>query len=218
MKILLLGATGRVGRHLLQQSLERGYIVHAMVRDVSKVKTAHENLIVFEGSPSVKGLLNHAMAGCEAILSALNISRYNDWPWAKLRTPKDFLSSVMKDIIALAPQHHIQRIIFTSAWGVAETKKEIPGWFRWFIEHSNIRYPYEDHARQEELLKQTSLHWTAVRAAGLVNTKKKKTIIVSFDNTPPPRLTIGRRSLASFMLDALEKNMYVREMPVVSEK
>jgi putative NADH-flavin reductase len=174
MKILLLGATGRTGRHLLQKLLKREHIVHALVRNKSKMKIVHENLFVTEGSPSDKDLLNNAMTGCEAILSALNISRNNDWPWSRLRTPKDFLSSVMKNIIELAPRHSIQRIIFTSAWGVAETGKDIPGWFRWFIEHSNIRYPYEDHARQEELLKQTSLRWTAVRAAGMINTKKKE--------------------------------------------
>lgn len=218
MKILLLGATGRTGRHLLQQSLDHGHTVHALVRDKSKIKITYENLMVFEGSPLDKALLSNAMKGCEAMLSALNISRYNDWPWTKLRTPIDFLSSVMKNIIELAPQHHIERIIFTSAWGVAETRKDIPGWFRWFIEHSNILYPYEDHAKQEELLKQTSLQWTSIRAAGLINGKAKKPIIVSFNNTPRPRLTISRRNLAGFMLDVLEKNMYVREMPVVSEK
>jgi hypothetical protein len=42
--------------------------------------------------------------------------------------------------------------------------------------------------------------------------------MVSFNNTPRPRLTIGRRSLASFMLDVLEKNLYVMETPVVSTK
>jgi putative NADH-flavin reductase len=217
MKILLLGATGRTGRYLLQESLDRGHIVHVLVRDKSKLKITHTNLTVYEGTPLDKAVLNTAMTGCDAILSALNISRCNDWPWSNLRTPKDFLSSVMKVIIELAPQHGIQRIVFTSAWGVAETRTDIPGWFRWFIEHSNILYPYEDHARQEDLLKQTSLEWTAIRAVGLINSKRKKTIIVSFNNTPRPRLTIGRRSLAAFMLDVLEKKMYVREMPVVSE-
>ncbi len=218
MTILLLGATGRTGRHLLQESLDRGHIVHALVRDKSKVKIVNENLRVFEGSPSDRVALNKAMTGCESIVSALNISRYNDWPWSKLRSPKDFLSSVMKIIIELAPQHQINRIVFTSAWGAAETRKDIPGWFRWFIEHSNILYPYEDHARQEELLKQTSLEWTGIRAVGLINSTRKKEIIVSFNKVPKPRLTIGRRSLAGFMLEVLEKNLYVRQLPVVSEK
>jgi hypothetical protein len=48
--------------------------------------------------------------------------------------------------------------------------------------------------------------------------KALRAIIVSFNNTPRPGLTISRRNLAAFMLDALEKNMYVRERPVISEK
>ena len=90
MKILLLGATGRTGLHLLRQSLERGHIVHALVRDKRKIKMSHKNLMLSEGSPSDKDLLDNAMKGCEAILSALNISRKSDWPWAKLRTPNNF--------------------------------------------------------------------------------------------------------------------------------
>jgi len=218
MKILLLGATGRTGRHLLQQALDRGHTVHALVRDRRRVKISSENLLLFEGSPLDKATMQNAMAGCEAILSVLNISRNNDWPWSRLRTPKDFLSSVMKNIIELAAQHHIQRIVITSAWGVAETRKDVPGWFRWFIEHSNILYPYEDHARQEDLLKQTSLQWTAIRPVGLVNGETKKAVMVSLNTGPKPRITIGRSSLAAFMLDVLEKNMYLRQMPVVSEK
>ena len=124
----------------------------------------------------------------------------------------------MKLIIELAPPHQINRIVFTSAWGAAETRKDIPGWFRWFIEHSNILYPYEDHARQEELLKQTSLEWTGIRAVGLINSKRKKKIIVSFNKEPKPRLTVGRFGLAAFMLDVLEQNLYVRQLPVISEK
>ena len=81
--------------------------------------------------------------------------------------------TVMKSIIELVPEHRIQPIIFTSARGVAETGKDIPGWFSWFIEHSHIRYPYGDSARHEELLKQTSLQWTAVRAAGRSMEKAK---------------------------------------------
>lgn len=218
MRILILGATGRTGKFLLEEALQRGYHVHVLVRDKSKVTLTHGHLTVFEGSPSDPGALDNAMSGCEAVLSALNVSRKSDFPWAKLRTPPDFLSTVMKSIIELVPHHGIQRIIFTSAWGVAETRKDIPGWFRWFIEHSNIRYPYEDHARQEEIVKQTSLQWTSVRAVGLTNSKNNKEVMISLDNKPKPKILISRRHVAAFMMDVLEKKLYVREMPVVWEK
>jgi putative NADH-flavin reductase len=218
MKILLLGATGRTGKHILDRALQHGHNVHALVRNKQKVSTTHSNLVLFEGDPLDKNILSVAMQGCEAIISALNISRTSDFPWAKLRTPKDFLSSVASNIIEIAPQQNIQRYIFISAWGVAETKKDIPSWFRWFIDHSNIRYPYIDHERAEELLKTSSLQFTAIRPVGLTNFKNQKEIIVSLDNTPKPKLLISRRGLARFVLDVLEKGLYKREIVVVSEK
>ena len=75
MRIFLLGATGRTGKLVMQQALQRDHIVHALVRDKSKVKLSHANLILFEGQPADKAALENAMKGCEAILSALNISR-----------------------------------------------------------------------------------------------------------------------------------------------
>jgi putative NADH-flavin reductase len=216
MKILILGATGRTGQHLLEQALQRGHQVHVLVRDRSKIASHLSSLTIFEGSPLDKSALENAMKGCEAVLSALNVSRTSDWPWAKLRSPKDILSSVTKSLIELMPTYHIRRLIFISAWGVAETKKDIPGWFRWFIDHSNVRYPYLDHENQEELVKQTKLEWTAVRAAGLTNGGKIKKAKLSINNDPKPNWTINRKSVASFMLDILEKNLYAGQAPVIS--
>ena len=161
MHLLILGGTGRTGKHLLQQALQRGHEVNALVRDKNKVSLTDNPLTLFEGTPLDKWALENAMKGCQAVLSALNVSRNSDWPWSKLRSPEDLMSQAMKNVIELAPKYGIQRIIFASAWGVAETKKDIPGWFRWFIDNSNVRYPYADHERQEQLIKQTSLQWTS---------------------------------------------------------
>src|SRR6478672_10306477 len=95
---------------------------------------------------------------------------------AGLRTPKDFLSATMKNIIEVAGKNNIHRVVFTSAWGVSETKKDLPSWFRWLIDHSSLRYPYKDHERQEELIKRSGVEWTAIRPVFLANSKKKKNI------------------------------------------
>jgi putative NADH-flavin reductase len=216
MKILLLGATGRTGKWILEEAIGRNHNVHALVRNAAKVKLSNGRLTLFEGTPTDIVSLEKAMKGCEAIISAINISRTSDFPWSPLRTPKDFLSASMKNIIASAQRHTINRIIITSAWGVAETRSDIPGWFRWFIEHSNIRYPYNDHAVQEELLKESTLNWTSVRPVGLINSKKDKTIMVTLDKMPKPTLMIPRRMVAKFIMDTLEKNLYVKQFPIIS--
>jgi uncharacterized protein YbjT (DUF2867 family) len=218
MRILLLGATGRTGKLLLDQTLKHGHIVHALVRDKRKIPLEKYNLKLFEGSPADKDTLDQAMQGCEAILSVLNISRKYEWPWAGIRTPKDFLSVTMRNIIELCAKNNIRRVVFTSAWGVKETKKDLPGWFRWLVDNSSLKYPYRDHERQEELVENSNLDWTAVRPAFLTNSHHPKEVIVSEQNQPKPRLYLSRKNLAAFMLEALEKNLYLCQAPVLSEK
>ncbi|HEX7847839.1 MAG TPA: NAD(P)-binding oxidoreductase [Chitinophagaceae bacterium] len=218
MQLLLLGATGRTGKHILETALEHGHTVHALVRDKQKINVSHAQLQLFEGDPLNKTILSEAMTGCDAIVNALNISRTSDWPWAKLRSPENLLSAIAQHIIDLTPQHNIDRYVFISAWGVAETRKDIPGWFRWFIEHSNIRYPYADHERQEDLIKKSSLQFTCIRPAGLTNSKKKKELIVTINKEPKPRLLISRSSVAGFVVEVLEKNLYAKGIVTLSEK
>ncbi|MBO9659767.1 MAG: NAD(P)H-binding protein [Chitinophagaceae bacterium] len=217
MRILLLGATGRTGRLLLKQALQRGHEVIVLVRDRNKISFTDPNLRVMQGHPADRACLNTAMKGCDAVLSTLNISRYNDFPWTPLRTPKDFLSNVMTQLIPLCETHNVKRVIFTSAWGVGDTEKDIPGWFRWLVKKSNLRYPYQDLYRTEELVKKTSLDWTAVRPAVLLNSKKISPPRISKENVPIPSLFINRASVASFILDALEQDLCIGETPVISK-
>ncbi|MFA6087914.1 NAD(P)-dependent oxidoreductase [Mucilaginibacter sp.] len=216
MKVLLLGATGRTGELILEELLQRGHTVCALVRDENKMKVTSSALTVFEDSTLDEQTLNAAMQGCEAIISALNISRYRDFPWSALRTPKDFLSATIKKVISAASQHQIKRVIVISAWGVNETRAHIPWWFKWIIDHSNIRFAYQDHELQEQLLKKSDLNWTAIRPAGLTNSSSFRPVKVSINNSPKPSLLIGRKSVAKFTVNVLEQGIYIRQAPVIS--
>lgn len=218
MKILLLGATGRTGRHVLTEALKRGYEVHALVRDPSKVKVQSIGLVLFTGNPENKMALAKAIQGCDAVISTLNISRTSDFPWAGLRTPVNFLENMLGHLIVLMNDEQIKRLILTSAWGVGDSRKEIPGWFKWFIDNSNVGKAYSQHEVQERMLEASELDWTAVRPVGLTNSNKVKELIVSDQGRPKPRLTISRKHTAEFMLNCLEEASYIRATPVISEK
>jgi uncharacterized protein YbjT (DUF2867 family) len=215
-RILILGATGRTGKLLLEQALEKGYKVNALVRNLEAFTVRHENLQLFEGTPADKQLLNEAMQDCQAILSTLNISRKSDFPWSALRTPQHFLSQTVSDIIDLCPAHKISRVIVLSAFGVGESRQYIPTWFRWLIDHSNIGAAYQEHESQERLLEASDLQYTAIRPTSLVNAFRPIDVIVSVRNLPKPGLTISRYNVARFMLDILELQAYLRQTPVVS--
>ena len=174
MKILILGATGRTGKLILEEALNQGYEVNCLVREPKKIKKNHNNLKIFKGSPEQISDLENAIKDCGGIISSLNISRESDFPWSKLRTPPTFLSDVINNIISLTGKSGLARIIVCSAWGVAETEKEIPIWFNWLIKYSNIGVAYKDHERQENKLKKSKLNWTIVRPTGLTNFKNDK--------------------------------------------
>lgn len=216
MKILLLGSTGRTGNLVLKTALEQGFNVNVIVRDSGKLKASSPNLTVYQGLPSDKELLRKAIHGCEAVISTLNISRTSDFPWAPLRTPGNFLSETLMNILEVTKEAGVDRLILTTAWGVNESRKEIPGWFGWLIDNSNIGPAYKDHEIQEKILRNSSLNWTAVRPAGLINWSTKKPVRVSFGGQPKPRLIVSRQGVADFIIQALKDGSYIRQTPVVS--
>jgi hypothetical protein len=123
----------------------------------------------------------------------------------------------MNNVISLSKKNNIERLIVCSAWGVAETEQEIPFWFRWFIKNSNIGVAYEDHERQERIIKSSDLKWTIIRPTGLTNFKKDKKIIESYNNIPKPKLTVSRKNVAKFMVNALSNDDLIGRLPVISE-
>jgi putative NADH-flavin reductase len=49
MKVLVLGTTGSLGRHLVSQALARRHEVTALVRDPSKLDISHPRLHILQG-------------------------------------------------------------------------------------------------------------------------------------------------------------------------
>jgi len=215
-KVLLLGATGRTGKEVLYQALDRGYQVTALVRDSSKIVIQSPNLQILEGDTRIPSDLNQALAGCEVVISCLNISRKSDFPWSALRTPENFLSLTMRCLINACKERGIKRLIFTSAWGVGDSRPYTPGWFAWFIDNSNLSAAYMEHERQEAMVKNSGLDWTIVRPVGLVNSKKTKPVKVFLNNEGKPSITISRKDTARFLLDSISDQKYFGAIPVIS--
>ena len=49
LRILVYGATGKVGTHVVSEALQRGHIVTAVSRDPSRISEQHENLSAVAG-------------------------------------------------------------------------------------------------------------------------------------------------------------------------
>lgn len=49
LKILVYGATGKIGRHVVAEALNRGHLVTAVSRDSSRITQIHDNLSAVQG-------------------------------------------------------------------------------------------------------------------------------------------------------------------------
>ena len=71
-KILLIGASGFVGTAILNEALDRGNKVVAVVRHPEKIKTIHKNLQVTQGDVSSAKTVADLCNGVDAVISAYN--------------------------------------------------------------------------------------------------------------------------------------------------
>ncbi len=70
MKIALFGASGTIGQRILNEALERGHSVTAVVRDVSKL-SEKEDLSVVKGEVTDPASVAEAVKGNDAVISSV---------------------------------------------------------------------------------------------------------------------------------------------------
>jgi putative NADH-flavin reductase len=73
MKVLVFGASGGTGGRLVQQALQQGHVVTAFARDPGKIHLVHDNLRVVRGDILHPDSVETAVAGQDAVMSALGI-------------------------------------------------------------------------------------------------------------------------------------------------
>lgn len=213
MKLLVLGATGRTGQHIVEQGLAKGHQITALVRDPGKV-TPRDGLTLITGTPTDAAAVERAADGTDAILVALNNPRSSDAPWAKPITTEKILTEAAQNIIALGGK----RVVFLSAAGVGDSFDTAPWFMRFMIRKTNLRFAYADHNSAEQAFRASDADWTLVRAMGLSNSNKEMSLIVGTPNTPRPGMMVRRSAVAGFMLSAAETGSHIHETPVLSEK
>ncbi len=213
MKLLVLGASGRTGKLIVDQALSRGHQVTAMVRNPDSL--ANQNgLTIIKGTPTDLTELAAAEQGADATLVALNNPRTSDAPWSKPLTTEKILTKVAQNIIALGNK----RVVFLSAIGVGDSFKDTAWFMRFMIQRTNMSYAYADHNNAEQAFRASDASWTLVRAMGLSNSGKEKELIVGTATTPKPGMMVRRSTVARFMLDCAENGSHIGDTPVVSER
>ena len=207
MKILVLGATGRTGKLFAQLAVANTHQVTAIIRN--KKDTILPKVNYLEGLPTDEPLLTKALQGMDAVVVSLNINRTSDNPFSRVVSPLTLISDSVKALIPAMEKNNVKRIITVSASGVGDSWNDMSLVVRWFIRYSNIWKAYEDHDRQEQLLRQSALDWTIVRPV-MLNDKDSDEYIAVIGK--PSGGNISRKGVAKFILESLESEKYVKDV------
>jgi len=71
MKILVVGGTGSIGRHVVEVALEKGYTVRVLVRDPAKARQFSKGVQVVPGDVTRPETLTPAIDGTDAVVFTL---------------------------------------------------------------------------------------------------------------------------------------------------
>lgn len=208
-KIIVFGATGTIGQHLVDQALESGYIVSAFCRNPQKLSNPdHPNLNTISGDVFNPSEVEKAIEGHDVVAIVLGSGK----------SRKSMVRSEgTKSIINAMQQKGVKRLICQSTLGAKESndnlnffwKRIMFGWF--------LKQVFEDHELQETLVEQSNLEWTIVRPGAFTDGRKTENYLHGF--SPKDRsvkLKISRADVADFILRQVTDNRYLKQSPGLS--
>lgn len=151
MKILVLGATGRVGSQIIPRALEDGHDVTILVRTPDKIKVIDENIHIIQGNALNKNDVESVMAGVDIVISALNTDGTNT------------LSESMQLILEAMKKEDVKRIITIGTAGILQSRVT-PGLLRYQSSESKRKSTQaaQEHHRVFDMLTDSEVEWTIV--------------------------------------------------------
>ena len=206
MRLLILGATGPTGRHLVDQALAAGHEVTAFARDAARMDVKHPNLTVASGVATDSRALEGPMVGQDAVLSALGAGN-------SLRS--DIATRSVAALIPAMRAQGLQRVILLSAFGVGETFEQASVVQR-LAYRTLLRQIFADKAKADAMLRQSGLDWTLVYPTVLTNGPRTNTYRVGEKLAMKAMPKISRADVAVFMLAQLSAAEWLRRTAVIS--
>ncbi len=216
MKIVIFGAAGGTGRHLMEQSLGRDYHVTAVARNPAAITLRHAQLVVITGNVRDPASVNAAVMGQDAVLWAVGGHDTLRTAWSGRSRQADLCSVGTQHILTAMAQHGVHRLVCLSSWGVGDSIRRVPALFRWVIFPLVLQGELADKERQEALIQASVLDWTIVRPARLIDGPWTGSYRVGHRLAFPVGARIIRADVADFMLQQLTDGAFLQTTVEIS--
>ncbi|NEA98695.1 NAD(P)-binding oxidoreductase [Streptomyces sp. SID13726] len=208
MKLLVLGATGPTGRHVVDLALAAGDAVTAFVRNPSALGDLADRVTVATGDATSLRDVAGAMAGQDAVVAALG--RGNSV------VADDFFTQSSAAVLAAAAETGVSRLVWLSSFGVGHTL----GWSsvpQKLIYRSLLRSVYANKALADDAIRASGLDWTLVYPTRLTHGPAQGAYQAGDRLPMKGNPTISRADVAHFMHRAAHGNEWIHRTAVISD-
>lgn len=206
MKLIVFGATGGTGQHLVKQALDQGHAVTAFVRNPAKFGVSHPGLRIVQGDVMDAASVEQAVSGHDAVLAALG---------ATARDTSKVRSEGTRNIISAMEKKGVRRLVCQTSLGYGDSLQVLdrtPFYFKHIIVPFFLRRAFADHQLQEDLIQRSRLDWIIVRPGNLTDGERTGRYRHGFRATDKTiTVNISRADVADFMLGQLSDNTYLRK-------
>ncbi|MDG0869111.1 NAD(P)-dependent oxidoreductase [Candidatus Lucifugimonas marina] len=212
-KVCIVGASGKLGQHMVQHSLDRGYKVVAVCREksASKLDRFRYSITVVPGDTNDRMVIEKAVADCDAVLTVLV-------PWGMQRHS----SGTAQAVLDFSRQD--ARLIFSAGNHITKDGLDVysrkfkatvaaASWFGRLFRAFDLKDQIEACKR----IFASDTKWTVVRAEGLEDGESQGLPVWSHHAGDPildSKLT-RRTDFALFMVDSITNESLVHEAPAI---
>jgi uncharacterized protein YbjT (DUF2867 family) len=200
----ILGASRGTGAEAARAALERGHDVTAFARQPDRLALTHPKLTKRPGNFHERESVDAAIRGHDAVIvtaSSTSLKGFKENP--------TYFSLGTGHAIEAMKAHGVRRLVVLSALGTGDSRRLANFFVDKLVISLLLKAPFEDHERQERLVRESGLDWVIARPGRLTNGPARKNYVKKTAIEPVPG-SISRADVADFLVTAAEVDSWVR--------
>ncbi|KGR85402.1 NAD(P)H-binding protein [Lysinibacillus odysseyi] len=206
-KVAIIGGTGKAGRHIAAEALQKGYQVRMLVRDPGKLKHLDKSIEIVKGSIQDIEAIRLLLKGCGTVINTFG-QPYKDKP---------IYSESTENILDAMKEFEIRRYIGVTGGSltIEGDKKSI--WNRIGAKMFDIFLStmMKDKKREWEILNETEhIEWTLIRLPFIIDGIKTAHVKENLVDMPGTKIT--NQDIASFIISQINDFKYIKKAPFIS--